>query len=55
MSGDWAQLTCQAWNETPDLTEGLLKWMENDRDRGFKIIQLYRTDCAESRASRSSG
>jgi len=30
------------------LTEGLVKWMENDLDRGYKIIQIYRMDCEES-------
>ena len=48
MSSDWAVGMCDAWNQEPSLTEGLAKWMENDKDRGYKILRVYRMDCPES-------
>jgi len=48
MSSDWAVGMCDAWNQDPALTEGLAKWMENDKDRGYKILRIYRMDCTES-------
>lgn len=48
MNPEWARLACAAWNEAEELTQGLSQWASNDKDRGFKIIQLYRKDCAES-------
>lgn len=52
MSSEWAQQACETWNETPVLTDELMKsgWVANDSDRGHKVIQLYRTECgADSR------
>ena len=48
MSADWAELACEAWNEDERLTGELGKWMQNDLDRGFKIMQIYRRDCEDS-------
>ena len=48
MSPEWAELACDAWNEQEELLENLTKWMENDLDRGYKIIQIYRKDCEDS-------
>ncbi len=50
MSPDWAEQACNAWNEDPVLTEKLFEsgWIKNDKDRGYKVMHLYRTDCADS-------
>ena len=47
MSAAWAEQACAAWNEEPVLTGELLEsgWVKNDTGRGYKVIQLYRTDC----------
>ncbi|MDH3639257.1 MAG: SCP2 sterol-binding domain-containing protein [Gammaproteobacteria bacterium] len=52
MSAGWAEQACAAWNNEPILTGKLLEsgWVTNDTGRGYKVIQLYRTDCgADSR------
>jgi putative sterol carrier protein len=48
MSAEWANQACEAWNADSTLTEGLEKWIENDKGRGFKVIEMYRTDCPDS-------
>lgn len=50
MSPDWAKEACPAWNADPVLTDELVKseWVKNDKGRGYKVIHLYRTDCAGS-------
>ena len=48
MSADWAEQACKAWNEDGRLTGELGKWMQNDLDRGYKIMQIYRRDCEDS-------
>jgi len=50
MSTDWAGQACEAWNGEPALTDQLLQsgWVANNKGRGYKIIQLYRSDCAQS-------
>lgn len=48
MSEPWAEAACEAWNDDEALTSGLVKWMENDLDRGYKVIQIYRMDCEDS-------
>ncbi len=46
MSADWAAQACQQWNKTPALTDELAaSWIKNDGGRGYKIVQMYRTDC----------
>lgn len=49
MSAEWTAQACDAWNKDTALTTGLGdKWIKNDKDRGYKIIHLYRTDCGEA-------
>jgi putative sterol carrier protein len=46
MDAAWAKQLCDAWNKNDKLTAGLAeKWIKNDAGRGYKIIQLYRTQC----------
>jgi putative sterol carrier protein len=49
MSADWAKDACAAWNDDPVLTGKLVEsgWMKNDKGRGFKVMQVYRTDCGD--------
>lgn len=48
MSTDWTAQACEAWNKDAALTDGLAdKWMKNDKNRGYKIIHMYRTDCGD--------
>lgn len=50
MSPEWAQGMCEAWNADTTLTDKLAQsgWTKNDKGRGYKVMQIYRTDCAES-------
>ena len=50
MSTEWAVKACAAWNAEPVLTDELVQsgWVANDKDRGHKIMHVYRTDCADS-------
>jgi putative sterol carrier protein len=50
MTPDWAQEMCKAWNADPTLTGKLVEseWVKNDKGRGYKAIQIYRTDCEGS-------
>lgn len=50
MSAAWAKSACDAWNAEPVLTDELVKsgWAKNNAGRGFKVIQLYRTECKDS-------
>lgn len=50
MSADWAKGMCEAWNADSTLTQKLVEsgWARNDKGRGFKAMQIYRADCAES-------
>jgi putative sterol carrier protein len=48
MSAEWTAQACDAWNKDASLTDGLAdKLIKNDKDRGYKIIHLYRTECGE--------
>ena len=48
MSADWTAQACDAWNKDATLTGGLAdQWIKNDKSRGYKIIQMYRTDCGD--------
>ncbi|MBW8330258.1 MAG: SCP2 sterol-binding domain-containing protein [Thiobacillus sp.] len=52
MSAEWTAQACDAWNKDTTLTGGLAgKWIDNNKDRGYKIIHLYRTDCGEATMS----
>ena len=48
MDQTWAKNICDAWNKNETLTTGLAKWSTNNKDRGYKLIQIYRTQCEES-------
>lgn len=48
MSVEWTAQACAAWNTDATLTDGLAEsWIKNDKGRGYKIIQMYRTDCGQ--------
>ncbi len=48
MSTEWTAQACDAWNKDATLTTGLAgDWIKNDKARGYKVIQMYRTDCGE--------
>lgn len=48
MSGAWGVAACAAWNQDPVLTTELAKkWIRNDKGRGYKVLQLYRSDCGD--------
>lgn len=48
MTPDWAAQACDAWNQNATLTTGLSDdWIKNDNKRGYKIVQMYRTDCGD--------
>lgn len=49
MSAEWTAQACDAWNKDATLANGLgEKWIGNDKNRGYKIIRLYRTECGET-------
>ena len=50
MSQPWVQGMCEAWNADATLTSKLVEsdWIKNDAGRGFKAMQIYRTDCPKS-------
>ncbi len=50
MSAEWAKDACAAWNTDATLTQKLQEsgWVANDRKRGYKALQVYRSDCADS-------
>ena len=47
MSGEWGPAACAAWNADPVLTRDLVDsgWIKNDKGRGYKVLQVYRSDC----------
>ncbi len=50
MSADWARAACAAWNQDEVLTKKLAEfgWIANDKNRGYKVMHLYRSDCKGS-------
>lgn len=50
MAPEWANGMCEAWNADPVLTKKLAEsdWIKNDKGRGYKVMQIYRADCAGS-------
>lgn len=48
MSSEWAKSACEAWNADAVLTGKLDDWIKNDKGRGYKIMQIYRSDCENS-------
>jgi putative sterol carrier protein len=49
MSPEWGRDACGAWNMDPVLTDKLVEsgWIKNDKGRGFKVMQVYRSDCGD--------
>lgn len=49
MSTAWAKSACDAWNAEHVLTDKLVEsgWTKNNVNRGFKVIQIYRTECKD--------
>jgi len=51
LSEPWGQAACEAWNADAVLSEGLFEsgWVTNHKNnRGFRIIEIYRSDCPNS-------
>lgn len=50
MSADWGKAACDGWNADQVLTDELAAsgWVQNDGGKGYKVMQLYRTDCSDS-------
>lgn len=50
MSSPWAEAMCSAWNADATLTGKLVEtgWIKNDGGRGFKTMQIWRSDCGNS-------
>lgn len=50
MSAEWAKAACEAWNQDAVLTGKLVEsgWVKNDNGRGYKIMQIYRSDCGQA-------
>ena len=50
LSADWGKEACEAWNKDPVLTEKLVAsgWINNDKGRGFKVMEIYRSDCGDT-------
>lgn len=58
MDAAWAKQACAAWNADPVLTTQLMEmpeeggngysWVSNDAGRGYKLVQMYRTQCGEA-------
>lgn len=50
MSIDWVREACVAWNADPVLTAKLQEsgWVANNKERGYKVLQVFRSDCRDS-------
>lgn len=50
MSAEWAKQACNAWNQDSVLTDELKKseWVDNHGGKGYKVMQIYREECANS-------
>lgn len=50
MSAAWGKSACDAWNAESVLTDKLVEseWTKNNVNRGFKVIQIYRSECKDS-------
>jgi len=48
MSADWGKEACSL-EPRPVLTDKLVEtgWIKNDKGRGFKVMQVFRTDCGD--------
>ena len=49
MDAGWAKKVCNKWNTNNILSQQLAgSWIANDAARGYKLIQMYRTECGAS-------
>jgi len=50
MSADWAKDACTAWNADATLTAKLHEsgWVANNKKRGYKVLQIHRSECKDS-------
>ena len=50
MDASWAKNMCSQWNQNAGLSQQLggETWVDNNAGRGYKLIQLYRTECGAS-------
>lgn len=50
MDAEWAAKACEGWNADDNLTSGLggETWAANNDGRGFKMIQIYRSQCGDA-------
>jgi putative sterol carrier protein len=50
MSEEWAKEACAAWNADATLATGLHEsgWVANNKKRGYKALQVMRSDCKTS-------
>jgi len=50
VSAPWGKQACEAWNNDEVLSNGLYDsgWADNHGGRGYRIIEMYRLDCAGS-------
>ena len=50
MSEEWAKAACTAWNADATLSTGLHEsgWVANNKKRGYKALQVARSDCKAS-------
>jgi putative sterol carrier protein len=49
MDASWAKKVCNKWNGNTMLNNQLAgAWIANNAGRGYKLIQMYRTECGAS-------
>ena len=60
MDASWARQACNAWNTNSILTKQLVdvdintndkggySWVRNNANRGYKLVQMYRSHCGEA-------
>jgi putative sterol carrier protein len=50
MDKAWAQNLCSQWNKSATLSKQLAgaTWVDNNAGRGYKLIQMYRSECGAS-------
>ncbi len=47
MDEEWAKKACDGWNASETLTTELGgDWMANNGGRGYKLVQMYRSECS---------
>ncbi len=52
MDSEWAKGICDAWNASEPLTNELAgkSWMDNNGNRGYKMLRVYRDKCGADSA-----